>query len=295
MQEMMSHMINVIGPVLLCALVGYLLALGKAEFSTRVVGTLVSKVGYPALIMSHLSAQHVAFMSFVDFMAAAVVAVTLFGVIGYLFLRTVGLPYRAFLSPMMMNNVGNIGLPVCLLAFGNEGLAYALGFVVVVLVAIFTVGIALPSGSFSLKRLLSQPVIYSVPIALYLMGTGTKLPDMLDQTVSILGGFAIPLMLITLGYTLATLDVGSIWRGTYLALFHAAMAACVALVLVAVFGFTGTERGVFILQCMAPVSVATYLWITMYQEDHAADVAGMILVSTLLTIVLLPIVLTVWI
>ena len=295
MQELLSHMVNVIGPVLLCALVGYALALSKAEFSTRVVGTLVSKVGYPALIISHLSAQHVAFLSFVDFMAAAAVAVALFGIIGFAFLRIVGLPYRAFLSPMMMNNVGNIGLPVCLLAFGDDGLSYALGYVVVVLVAIFTIGIALPSGSFSLKRLVSQPVIYSVPIALYLMGTETKLPGILDRTVTILGGFAIPLMLITLGYTLATLNIGSLWRGTYLALFHAVMAAAVAYVLVALFGFSDTKRGVFILQCMAPVSVATYLWITIYQEDYAADVAGMILVSTLLTIVLLPLVLTAWI
>ena len=295
MQELLSHVITVVGPVLLCALVGYALALARAEFSTRVVGTLVSKVGYPTLIISHLSAQHVAFLSFIQFMGAAAVAVALFGIIGYVFLRLVGLPYRAFLSPMMMNNVGNIGLPVCLLAFGNEGLSYALGYTVVVLVAIFTVGIALPSGSFSLKRLLSQPVLYCVPIALYLMGTDATLPGMVDQAVTMLGGFAIPLMLITLGHTLATLNTGSLWRGTYLALFHVCMAAAVAFGLVHLFGLTGTERGVFILQCLAPVSVATYLWIAMYQEDHAADVAGMILVSTLLTIVLLPVALTVWI
>ena len=70
------------------------------------------------------------------------------------FLRLIGLPYRAFLTPMMMNNVGNIGLPVCLLAFGNAGLAYALGFTVVVLTAIFTIGIWLPSGEFSIRKLL---------------------------------------------------------------------------------------------------------------------------------------------
>ena len=295
MQELLSHVINVVGPVLLCALVGYVLAVSKSAFDTKVIGALVSKVGYPALIISHLSGQHVAFGSFVYFIAAAVVAVALFGIIGYAFLRLVGLPYRAFLSPMMMNNVGNIGLPVCLLAFGNAGLSYALGFVVVVLVAIFTIGIWLPSGEFSGKKLLSQPVIYSVPIALYLMGTGTKLPGMVGEAVTILGGFAIPLMLITLGYTLATLNIGSLWRGCYLAVFHAAMAALVAFGLVHLFGLTGTERGVFILQCLAPVSVATYLWISIYQEDYAADVAGMILVSTLLTIVLLPLVLTVWI
>jgi predicted permease len=294
-QQLLYHVINVVGPVLICALLGYWLALSRTEFETKTIATLVSKIGYPALIISHLSAQHVAFGSFVTFMGMSAVAVALFGIIGYVFLRIVGLPYRAFLSPMMMNNVGNIGLPICLLAFGSAGLAYALGYVVVVLVAIFTIGIWLPSGSFSFGRLVGQPVIYTVPVALYLMASGAKLPGMIDQAVSILGGFAIPLMLVTLGYTLATLNIGSLWRGTYLALFHAAMAVAVAFGLVHLFGLSGTERGVFILLCLAPVSVATYLWITIYQEDHAADVAGMILVSTLLTIFLLPLVLTVWI
>ncbi|MEX3007270.1 AEC family transporter [Hoeflea sp. TYP-13] len=292
MEELLSHVINVVGPVLICALVGYTLAMTKAPFDTKVIGSLVSKVGYPTLIISHLSSHHVAFGSFMYFMGAAAVAVALFGIIGYIFLRIVRLPYRAFLSPMMMNNVGNIGLPVCLLAFGDQGLSYALGFVVVVLVGIFTIGMWLPIGEVSVKSLVSQPVIYAVIIALYLMGTGTKLPGMVNEAMSLLGGFAIPLMLITLGYTLATLNVGSILRGTYLALFHAAMAIVVAMVLVQVFGLTGTERGVFILQCVAPVSVATYLWISIYQEKYAADVAGMVMVSTLLTIVLLPLVLT---
>ncbi|MCP4315172.1 MAG: transporter [Hyphomicrobiales bacterium] len=295
MAELLSHVINVVGPVLLCALVGYILALSKSPFDTKVIGALVSKVGYPTLIISHLSQHHVAFGSFLYFMGAAATVVALFGIIGFIFLRIMRLPYRAFLSPMMMNNVGNIGLPVCLLAFGDQGLTYALGFVVVVLVAIFTIGMWLPSGEMSLKSLVSQPVIYAVIIALYLMGSGMKLPGMVNQAMSILGGFAIPLMLITLGYTLATLNIGSMLRGTYLAAFHAVMAICVALVLVPVFGLTGTERGVFILLCLAPVSVATYLWISIYQEDYAADVAGMILVSTLLTIILLPLVLTFWI
>jgi hypothetical protein len=41
-----------------------------------------------------------------------------------------------------------------------------------------------------------------------------------------------------------------------------------------------------------PVSVATYLFIELYSPEHARDVASLILVSTLLTVFVLPVVLT---
>ena len=63
---------------------------------------------------------------------------------------------------MMLNNVGNIGLPVTALAFGDQGLAYSLAFVVVVLVGIFTIGIWLPMGKVTLGDLAKKPVIYAV-------------------------------------------------------------------------------------------------------------------------------------
>jgi predicted permease len=138
-------------------------------------------------------------------------------------------------------------------------------------------------------------VIYAVLVALLMMAADLRLPTPLDHAFTILGGLAIPLMLLTLGHTLATLRVGALWRGAWLALFHLAMAAAVAFALVQLFGLEGTPRGVLILQCMTPISVATYLYVEMYQEEHAPEVAGLILISTLLGLIALPLVLTVWI
>lgn len=228
-------------------------------------------------------------------MLAALVAVACFGLIGSGLLALLRLPVRAFLSPMMLNNVGNIGLPVCALAFGDQGLTYAMAFVVVVLVGIFTIGMWLPMGKVDPHEVLHQPVIYAVLLALLLMATDTRLPTPIDQAFNILGNLAIPLMLLTLGHTVATLNAGDLWRGCSLALLHLVMAAAVASALVHVFAFTGTARGVFILQCVMPVSVATYLWIEMYDASHAQSAAGFILISTLLSVIVLPLVLTFWI
>jgi predicted permease len=295
MGHLLLNVTDVILPVLICVLVGFVLAKFKVAFDTKMIGALVANVGYPTLIVSHLTAGKVAFGPFLDMLLAAAVSVACFAVIGAVFLSIMRLPLRAFLSPMMLNNVGNIGLPIGLLAFGEAGLAYTMAFVVVVVIGIFTVGMWLPRGRVSLRDIVTSPVIYAVVITLVMMATDTHLPGPVDDAFKILGGISIPLMLLTLGYTLATLHTGAVWRGAYLALFHIVMAGLVAWGLLQVFGFTGTERGVFILQCLMPVSVATYLGVQLYAEERAVDVAGFILVSTLLTIVVLPLALAYWV
>jgi len=295
MEELIGHLLDVVLPVLLCVLVGFALARLDQPFDHKMVSRLVANVGYPTLIMAHLSAQHVALGAFFEMLLAAVAWVACAGGLALGFLAIAGLEVRAFLSPLMLNNVGNIGLPIAALAFGAPGLAYAVAFLVVTLAGIFTIGIWVPRGRVSFGELARSPVIYAVAVALVLMATDTHLPRPIDHAFTILGGLAIPLMLLTLGHTLATLSTGALWRGAYLALFHLAMMAAVAFALVRLFGLEGTARGVFILQCMMPVSVATYLYVEMYQSEHAQEVAGLILISTLLAVVVLPLVLTFWI
>ncbi|MDA4848278.1 AEC family transporter [Hoeflea poritis] len=295
MEALFVNVLNVIVPVLICAGAGYGLALFKAPFDNRTIMTVITNVGYPTLIISHLSAGHIELDRFLMMAFAAACSVACFGLIGFGFLKFMGLPARAFLSPMMHNNVGNIGLPVALLAFGNEGLAYAMGFVVVVLISIFTVGMWVPSGKFSLRDLAKSPIIYAVIIALVLLGTGTQLPKPIGGAFNILGGLSIPLMLLTLGHTLATLRPETMWRAVYLSLFHIAMAALVAFGLIQAFGFTGTERGVLILSCLMPAAASTYLFVERHMPEIAHEVAGFILISTLLTIIVVPLALTLWI
>ena len=279
---------NVLIPVLLCVVVGYGLARIAAPFDNKMVGSLVANVGYPTLILSHLEGQHVALGAFSQMMLAALVAICCFAAIAYLFIRLVGLPVRAFLSPMMFNNVGNIGLPVTALAFGDKGLAFGLAYVVVVMLGLFTVAIWIPMGRATLTDLLKKPVLYAVLLSLVLMGTDLRLPVAIDRCFTILGGLSIPLMLLTLGHTLATLKVGHLIRGAYVALFHLALAVGVALALAPLFGFDETARKVFVLQTLMPASVATYLWVETYYSERAPEVAGFILISTLLALVSLP-------
>jgi len=289
-----GHVVTVMLPVLLCVLLGYGLAVLKAPFDRKMFGGLVANVGYPALILSHLAKDHIELGAFLSVLLAAACMILIFGVLGFGILKLLRLPVQAYLSPMMLSNVGNIGLPVTTLAFGAEGAAVALGFVVVVLAAIFTVGVALPIGKPDFKTLAKQPVIYAVMVALVLMETDWSLPGPVDQSLSILAGLAVPIMLLTLGHSLATLKFGNLGRAATLSVIHICFSAIAALALTSVFPFNGTQQNAIILLCFMPPSVATYLAVSQYRPDDAPPVAGFIFLSTLMTMLTLPLVLTYW-
>ncbi|MBN9673059.1 transporter [Labrenzia aggregata] len=281
-------------PVLLCVLVGYGLATVNAPFDRKLFGSLVSNVGYPTLVLSHLAKQHVQLETFLTVLLAAAAMIAVFGGLGFAVLKLLRIPVKAYLSPMMLSNVGNIGLPVATLAFGPEGAAVAIGFVVVVLVAIFTIGIALPMGKPNFRALARQPVIYAVIVALGLMAGGVKLPGPLEQSLEILAGLAIPVMLLTLGHSLATLKFTGLTRAVALSIVHVGLSAIAAIFLTRVLALDTKIEAVIVLLCFMPPSVATYLAVSQHQPEEAPGVAGFIFVSTLLTLVTLPLVLTYW-
>jgi len=294
MAEIFGHVVHVMLPVLLCVLVGYGLAVVKAPFDTKLFGALVANVGYPALILSHLAKEHIALGTFLTVLGAAAGMTLIFAVLGFAALTILRLPVKAYLSPMMLANVGNIGLPVATLAFGAEGSSVAIGFVVIVLVGIFTVGTAIAMGKPNFAALARQPVIYSVFLALVLMATGWKLPVPVDQGLDILAGLAIPVMLLTLGYSLATLKLGGLTRAVVLSVLHIGMSAVAAFALTRVLTLDPKVESIIVLLCFMPPSVATYLAVAQHQPKEAPGVAGFIFVSTVLTLVTLPVVLTYW-
>ncbi|MEM8700730.1 MAG: AEC family transporter [Pseudomonadota bacterium] len=294
MAGIVGHVANVMVPVLLCVLLGYAIAYFKAPYDRKLFGSLVSNVGYPTLILSHLAKEHIQLETFLTVLGAALAMIVIFGVLGFIILKLMGISIRAYLAPMMLSNVGNIGLPVATLAFGSEGGAVAIGFIVVVLTAIFTIGIAIPMGRPDFKALARQPVIYAVILALLLLATGWKIPGPIDQSLEILGGLAIPIMLLTLGHSLETLKLSGVSRAVFLSLIHIGISAVAAFAITHVLTFDARIESVIVLLCFMPPSVATYLAISQHQSEHANGVAAFIFVSTCLTLVTLPLVLTFW-
>ena len=277
----------VIAPVFLCAAVGVIWARRGVAFETEFVTRLVTNVGFPCLIFFSLVKMDLDWTTFGQMAFASLITTLAFGLAAAPMLRAAKLDLRAFLPSMMFANTGNMGLPLCLLAFGEEGLALAISYFVVSALLLFALGPAISSRSARITEAFRTPLIWSTLAALAVMYLDLPVPAWLMKTIELLGGFAIPLMLITLGVSLAELKWHSLPRSLGLALLRLGMGFLVGWGTAHLMGLEGAARGVLIIECAMPVAVFNYLYAQKY-ETQPVDVAGAIVVSTALGFATLP-------
>ena len=284
---MFNELFAVIAPILICAGAGYAWARKGIEYPVDFVTRLVMNIGAPCLIVSSFSKTGIDIGRMAEVSAAAVVILLIMLVMGLILIRMMNLEISTFLPSLIFPNIGNMGLPLCLFAFGETGLALGLTIFLVIFTLQMSLGIVMVAGRGNLVGLLKQPVLWATAIAVMLVSSGSSLPAWLDNTTSLLGGATIPLMLITLGVSLAQLKVAEWTHSVLFSLVRVLGGFCLAVLVAGWFDLDGIERGVLILQSSMPVAVFNYL-LALRFEREPGEVAGMVVLSTLLAFVLLP-------
>jgi len=80
-----------------------------------------------------------------------------------------GQPLRSFLPPVVIGNTGNLGLPLCLFAFGPEGLGLAVAVYLVYSVTQFVFGPLFQGREPAWRTLATTPMIYTAVIGVLLL------------------------------------------------------------------------------------------------------------------------------
>ena len=287
---LLAELAPIVAPVFICAALGFFWARRGLPFDDRVVATLVFNVGAPCLILATFAKVELDAAALAEIAGASLAAFAGFAAIGYAVLRAFRLSIPAYLPAVTFPLAGSMGLPVCLFAFGEEGLALALVFFAFGAIGIFTVGATIAAGSVSLGRIARSPVFYAAALAIGMEAGGIPLPRWAFNTADLLGGIVIPMQLVALGIALSRLRVASLGRSTALALLRLVAGALVGWAVAWAFALGPVAAAVVILQSAMPVAVSSYLFAQMYKREPE-EVAGMVLVSTLLSFALLPLLL----
>jgi hypothetical protein len=282
-----EQLVSVIAPVLICAAIGYGWALKGRPFNTEMVTHLVTAVGVPCLVFTTLVNVDIDLNALGRMAWASVAAVGAMALLGAAILKLWGKSIRAFLPSVVFPNTGNMGLPLALLAFGDEGMALAVAYFTVCIIFQFTLGVALSAGAMNVQALLRVPTIYAVAIALVFKASDTDVPAWAGNTIQILSGFTIPLMLITLGISLQQLKVGQFLTSGMVAALRLSLGFAVALGVGWALDFEGVMLGILVLQSTMPVAVFNYLFAQRYNTEPEA-VAGAVVLSTVISFATLP-------
>ena len=287
---MLSELFGILAPTFLCALAGWIWVRSGRSFDRKMLGDLISVVGAPCLIFSSLVSLEVTPGAMLQMAVAAGCSYVVSGFLGFGILRALKIPPQTFLAPLIFGNQGNMGVPLCLFAFVVEGQALGLVFFAIGASLQFSVGLFIWSGHFDLMELVRNPIGLSAIAAAITIGFELPVPEVVTKTTGLLGGFAIPIMLLALGAAIAEVKVTDLHRSFGIAVLRLATGLAIGFGLADWMGFSGIARGVLILQCAMPVAVFNYLLAQRY-ERAPEQVASIVVVSTLLTAAALPLLL----
>lgn len=290
---MFAELFAVMAPVLIVAGIGYAWVRSGQAYPTDFVARLVLNVATPCLVLSSLSRTELDMQAFGQMALACVAVSLLMGAVGLLLSRTMAVDWKVLVPAYLFPNTGNMGLPISLYAFGEHGLALAVAFFLMLSVGHFTLGMILSGAERSWRKLLVNPIILSLVAALTMMVLDLELPRWLANTTSLLGGMAIPMMLITLGVSLASIRVQHLGRGMLLGGLRILCGAAAGWLIGMALGLPPLAQGVLVLQSAMPVAVFNYLFAVRANRSPEA-VASLVMCSTLLSFALVPLLLAWW-
>jgi predicted permease len=282
-----AQLIPIIAPVLITALIGYGWARMRLPFERDFVTRLIMNIGAPCLVLNGITNVDLPPADFVRSLAAAVTMLVACTAIATLVLRIAGQPLRSFLPPAVIGNTGNMGLPLCLFAFGPEGLGLAVAVYLVYSMAHFLLAPLFQGREPAWRTLVTTPMIYAAVLGAALLATDTPMPQAIANTVGLLAGCAIPLMLLALGHSLASFTVTRPGRPVGIALLRLALGFGVGVGVTETLALEGALRGVIIIESSMPAAVFNFLLASKYNR-HPEAVAGTILISTVLSFLTLP-------
>jgi len=285
---LLVEIFNVIAPVFCCSIIGYFWGKSSEDYPSDFVSKLVLNIGAPCLIVSSIGRVALSADAFWQMALATVMVLITVTLIALLVIRLQGHSFRTFYVSLAFPNVGNLGLPLALFAFGNEGLALAVAYFMVISIAHFSIGMAVATGEpIKLSTFLSNPIMWAILIAVVMVGFSIELPAWLNNSVGLIGQLTIPLMLITLGVSLASIQVKQWPVGLLYSVLRICIGGCVAYGVAELLNLQGTAKAVLILQGIMPVAVFNYLF-ALKSGKNVEVVASMVMISTLLVVLILP-------
>jgi predicted permease len=288
---MLLRIISIVFPIFIIVMIGF--AYGrKHRPDMQVANQLNIAVFLPALFFSALAGKSFNLADNAQIALGCAVVVLGSGVLTWAVARMLGTDPKTLVPPSMFNNVGNMGLPLMLLTFGEQVLGAAVVLMLVVTVLQFTVGIWLLSGRFNWSMLWREPLLVAAGAGIFVSLSGLAVWPPLMVAAKLLGDISIGLMIFALGIRLSTARLGA-WR-------IGAVGACVTPItgmLVAwLYGLTpglsALEHNMLFVFGALPPSVSSFIFAERFQQEPD-KVASIVIVGNALALFFIPLALAI--
>ena len=290
--EIYIKLFEVLFPVFFVVGIGYYLGKTNPKIDTTFITSFAANIGTPAMVIYAITSTGINFEIFRDYFWYYLLAIGLFAFVGiftlYL-LKTKDIIRE--LPPLIFPNTGNMGLPICMFAYGSKGLGVSASITSLIILCHFTLGVFLADRKFNLNVILKNPPFYAIIFSAIMLFYGIKMPVFVVNTTEWLMYVTIFLILMSLGIALTRLKVFSLSNALISSFTRMIIGPAIGFLLIFIFDLKGYAAGVLLIQCSMPSAVLNYLVGSIYSPKKIVDsIASTIVVSTLISFVTIPIV-----
>ena len=289
--ELYLKLIDVLFPVFFVIGIGYYLGKKDPNFDTTFITNFAGNIGTPAMIFYTITTTGITLDIFIEYFIYALIMIGGFSLVGLLFLFILKKDIISELPPLILPNTGNMGVPICLFAYGTAGLGVASAIASVIILLHFTLNVLLAKKSFSFEILIKNVPIYAILASIAFLYFKWDVPGYIENTTFLLTYTTIFLVLMSLGIALSRLKVVSWTHASILGAVRVIIGHVIGFGLIKFLNLNGFFAGVLLIQSAMPSAVLTYLVGSMYSERKVVDnIASVIVSSTLMSFITIPIV-----
>lgn len=201
---------------------------------------------------------------------------------------------------VIFSNCGFMSLPLQKELLGDDGWFFGSIFVAVFNIFVWTYGLVDMSGDkkqLSIKKLVFNPGLLGVAVAVVLFVCRVRLPELILQPVGHLANLNTPLPMLIIGFYLSQADLKKAFTNgkSYIAMAVRLIGIPLAAALVMTLcGLNKTMIIAFTIACAAPTAATTTMFAAKFNRDVEQSV-GIVAASTLISIITMPLVVSaVW-
>ena len=283
---------EVLFPVFFVVGIGYYLGKKNPNFDNSFITTFASNVGTPAMVIYSITSTGITFEQYTSYFVYYLIAIIGFAFTGLLILSILKTKDIIREIPVfILPNNGNMGIPICLFAYGSQGLGIAASISSLIILLHFTLGVFLADRKFDFNILIKNPPFYAIIFSVSFIYLDLEMPKAIINLTELLTYTAIVLILMSLGIALTKLKVFSLTNSIISSIGRVIIGPLIGFLVIIFFDLSGFGAGVILIQSAMPSAILNYLIGSIYSPKKIVDnIASTIVVSTLMSFITVPII-----
>lgn len=288
---MLLRIISILFPLFAIVALGYWVG-KKAKPDLAHANKLNMDVFVPALVFAALASKPFRPENDIPLLVATLVMVIGSGLVAWGIARALRIDVKTLVPPVMFNNCGNLGLPLAVLAFGEQALAPMIVMFMASNLLHFSFGAWLLDHRVRMVTIWKVPSVMATFAGLVVGMAGIPVWEPLLISIKMVGDIAIPLMLIGLGVRLADSQISSVRLGLIGAVVRPVVGMAIAAILIMLYDFPPLQKALVLVFGALPPAVLNYIFAERYGQEPD-KVASMVLIGNVAAILFLSVALAI--